>query len=154
MDLFETLKQLKKIEPDPTFRENSRRAVLASAQLESTTPHRVLARILGAAGSLVLAGALIFIITGGLSKTRLAPQFSSIDPVALRAEAQAIDLQINLLNVNYTENPESTTPTQGGTQKQESNISPSLIASTTQSATSSVPTSTVSIDEALQALSK
>jgi hypothetical protein len=150
MDIFETLKQLKAIEPDPTFRENSRRAVLASAQLEPSSPRHILARIFGAAGSLVLAGALIFIITGGLSKTRLAPQFSSIDPVALHAEAQAIDLQINLLNVNYTENPESTPAAVGTLPKQKILLS----SSTLENATSSTPTSTISIDAALQALSQ
>ncbi|MGB7957347.1 MAG: hypothetical protein WCF77_00685 [Minisyncoccia bacterium] len=150
MDLFETLKQLKAIESDPTFRENSRRAVLASAQLEPSSPRHILARIFGAAGSLVLAGALIFIITGGLSKTRLAPQFSSIDPVALHAEAQAIDLQINLLNVSYTENPESTPTAAGISLKQKMIVS----SSTMQSMASSTPTSTISIDAALQALSQ
>jgi hypothetical protein len=151
MDLFEILKQFKAIEPDPTFRENSRRAVLASAQLEPATPRRILARILGAAGSLVLAGALIFIITGGLSKTRLAPQFSSIDPIALHAEAQAIDSQIDLLNVNYPENPISTPSVAGIATTPKSSVS---LSSPTQNATSSLPTSTISIDDALRALSQ
>lgn len=151
MDLFETLKKLKVIDSDPTFRENSRRAILASAQLELATPRRILVRILGAAGSLVLAGALIFIITGGLSKTRLAPQFSSIDPIALHAEAQAVDSQIDLLNVNYVESPVSTPSVVGLAEKQQLSGSSS---STMQSVASSTSTSTISINDALQALSQ
>ena len=155
MNLLETLQNLKKIQPDPTFSENSRRAVLASLPMEPLSPRRIFARSLAAAGSLVLAGALIFIIAGGLSATNLAPQFSSIDPTALRAEAQAIDTEINLLNVNYAypESAASTEPipaagkTGGIIVKNTSSSTPTAMASST-------PTSTMSVDQILQGLSQ
>jgi hypothetical protein len=156
MNLFETLQELKKIQPDPIFSENSRRAILASSPLEPVSPRRIFIRSLAAAGSLVLAGALIFVIAGGLSATNLAPQFSSIDPTSLHAEAQAIDTQINLLNVNYPY-PESTASNElvpaAGTNSGSmilSNASSSALAAIA----SSTPTSTMSVDEILQGLSQ
>ena len=109
MNLFETLQELKKIQPDQTFSENSRRMILISAQKNVFLTRRIFTIRCGRR-IVVMAGALIFIITGGLSTTDLTPQFSSIDPAALRAEAQAIDTQINLLNVSYTETTASTEP--------------------------------------------
>ncbi len=155
MNLLETLQQLKTIESDQAFSERSRRDVLMSIPQEPFTPRRLFARFVGAAGSLALAGVLIFIIAGGLSATNLAPKFSSIDPVALRAEAQAIDTQIDLLNVNYTESPESTAPTPSAAPKTSRimGIKGSL-SSTTPSLASSTATSTVSIDDILQGLSE
>ncbi len=155
MNLFETLQELKKIQPDPAFSENSRRMVLMSTPKESLSPRRVFARSLAVAGSLVMAGALIFIIVGGLSATNLAPQFSSIDPTALRAEAQAIDTQINLLNVDYTETTASTEPVVLGAIKATRRR---MITSTSSLAeigtASSTATSTMSVDELLQGLSQ
>jgi hypothetical protein len=153
MNLLETLKQLKAIQPDPTFSENSRRSILAFIPTEPISSRRILVRFLAATGSFVLAGALIFIIAGGLSTTNLAPQFSSIDPTALHAEAQAIDTQIELLNVSYTESAASTEPVP------MVKISHPIVISGTSSTlavitASSTPTSTISVDEILQGLSQ
>jgi hypothetical protein len=154
MNLFETLQKMKSVRPDPLFSEKSRRDILMSVPQEPLLPRIVFARFVGATGSLVLAGILVFIIAGGLSTTDLAPKFSSIDPVALRAEAQAIDTQINLLNVSYTESPVSTAPTPLSTGKTRGIIIlDNLSSSTAQTTASSTPTSTVSIDEVLQGLS-
>lgn len=154
MNLFETLKQLKNIQPDQAFSENSRRDILTVAPKEVFSPRLIFARFVGVAGSLALAGALIFIIAGGLSATDLAPKFSSIDPSALRAEAQAIDMQINLLNINYAESslPAAPTPTAGASHLLT--VSNSASVSSTPSMASSTPTSTISIDEILQGLSQ
>ena len=155
MNLFETLQELKKIQPGQDFSEKSRRDILISVPKEPFLPRFVFARVAGATGSLILAGILIFIIAGGLSTTNLAPKFSSIDPVALRAEAQAIDTQINLLNVNYTESPVSTAPTPLSTTKtQKMTITDNIPSSTAPTAASSTPTSTISINEILQGLSQ
>lgn len=153
MNLLETLRQLKTIQPDQAFSENSRRAILAFAPKEPLSSHRILVRFLAATGSFVLAGALIFIIAGGLSTTNLAPQFSSIDPTALRAEAQAIDTQIELLNVSYPETAASTEPALTANINQPIVIS-GIASSTAGIAASSMPTSTISVDEILQGLSQ
>jgi hypothetical protein len=154
MNLLETLKEFKKIQPDSDFSENSRRAILACTLNERLSPRRFFARSLAVAGSLVMAGALIFIIAGGLSATDLAPQFSSIDPAALRAEAQAIDTQISLLNVDYTEIA-STEPVAIGSKKLNQFVTiKSASSSMAIGAASSTPTSTMSVDEILQGLSQ
>jgi hypothetical protein len=153
MNLLETLQQLKTIKPDPAFSDNSRRAVLASVPTEPFSSRYLFARFLAATGSLVLAGALIFIIAGGLSTTNLAPQFSSIDPTALHAEAQAIDMQIDLLNVNYNESTVSAEPISATTKANRSIISNGASLPTVAMA-SSTTTSTISVNEVLQGLSQ
>jgi hypothetical protein len=153
MNLLEILRELKTIQPNSTFSETSRRAILASIPPEPLSPRRIFARVLSVTGSLVLAGALIFIIAGGLSVTKLAPQFSSIDPTALRTEAQAIDTQINLLNVNYAE---STQPTSVMTHIKRQVVIGAMSSSTSTpiTATNSTTTSSMSVDEVLRELSQ
>jgi hypothetical protein len=156
MNLLKTLQSLRTIQPDQAFSDKSRRDVLMSVPTELLLPRRIFTRFVGAAGSLVLAGILIFIIAGGLSATDLAPKFSSIDPVALRAEAQAIDTQINLLNVSYTESPVSTAPTLSASTKaggaaRVNRISLSMASS---SLSSSTPAPAASLDDILQGLSE
>ena len=114
MNLFELLKQFKNIEADPEFTEKSRRIVLASPRLEPQSTHGIVLRIFETAGSLVIAGLLIFAVVGGYSgvaKYFSPVSFAGIDPVALHAEADAIDMQINLADMNYVEGTESTAST-------------------------------------------
>ena len=157
MELFETLKQLKKIQPNPTWTENSRRTVLMSSPIERLSFREITARVFGAAGSLVLTGALIFLIAGGFSGSGyLAPvRLSVIDPIALHAEAQAIDMQINLLNLSYAENgnSEASTPAIATTKPKRVKTTMLITANTTTTA-SSTATSTFSIDDALKALTQ
>lgn len=154
MNLLETLKEFKKIRPDPAFSENSRRTVLACEPKERLSPRRIFARSLAVAGSLAMAGALIFIIAGGLSATDLAPQFSSIDPTALRAEAEAIDTQINLLNVNYTEVASTEPVALRAVKSSRPTLTGGVSSSTEMGTASSTATSTMSVDDILQGLSQ
>ena len=153
MDLLEILQEFKKMRPSSAFTEISRRSILAVAPFEPISSRRIFARFVAATGSLVLAGALIFIIAGGLSATNLAPQFSSINPNALRAEAQAIDTQINLLNVNYTEIAASTQPA-AVLESKTNSVVVMGVASSSVATASSTPISTISVDEILQGLSQ
>jgi hypothetical protein len=151
MDLFEILKQFKTIMPDGAFTEKSRRAILASLPLEKPgilgifKAQRFVFRIVETGAALALAGFFIFLITGGLSGSSISPvRFSAIDPQMLHAEAQAIDAQIELASLNYSE--------------------PALVESTQKLATavgkksgiaaSSTASSSVSLDQALETLSK
>jgi hypothetical protein len=156
MDLFETLKQFKIIKPDEAFAEKSKRAVLAFLPLESPgvvgifKAQRFIFRIVETGAALALAGLFIVLVTGGFSGSAISPvRFSAIDPQTLHAEAQAIDAQIELASLNYSE--------------------PALVAESTQklataivkksgapaaSSTAGASSSTVSIDQALEALSK
>jgi len=168
MNLFEILKQFKKVEPDPRFTDRSRRMILAVPQEETRGIRRGLPAVWGileAGVAVVLAGFFIVLITGSFpGSSYLAPvQFSVIDPQGLHAEAQAIDMQIQLANLNY---PEASTP--AATTKMSpkptiknaapigaSSVSP-FAASTTPSTTDTTSTtsSTVSLDQALEQLSQ
>jgi hypothetical protein len=166
MNLFDILKQFKNIEPDPAFAEKSKRAILASPQNMVAGIGVGILRFFETGVAVVLAGFFIMLITGGFAgQQSLAPvQYSVIDPQGLRAEAQAVDLQIRLLNVNYSE-VTSTPTTAESTPK--STISPKVVApiiklpaststaggAANVSAATSTPTSTLSIDETLQQLS-
>ena len=165
MNLEDSLKKLKNIQPDPTYTDYSRRAVLASAQPERLTVRNVFSHVFEAAGSLALVGLLIFAISGGFSGSKyLSPiQFSGIDPAALHAEAQAIDMQINLANLTYTEAAPSTinaiiaASTTAVAPQAAANGTAAAASSTNMvAATSTIPASTPSssipVNEALQRL--
>ena len=164
MNLFETLKQFKNIEADPGFVERSRRTVSAFPQNEERGTRHVFGRVFEGAGSLILAGILVFAVIGGFSGSKyLTPvSFSSIDPVGLRAEADAIDMQINLTNLNYVQsagNPESTAlaAVQGSPSILHSLAIPLVGAPGTTASTSATSTATstsMSINEALQKLAQ
>jgi hypothetical protein len=170
MNLFETLKQFKNIKADSSYTEKSRLVVLASPQHEPMGTRFVFGRIFGTAGSIALAGIIVFIVAGGLSISRyfLPVSFQGIDPAALHAEAQAIDMQINLANLNYTESlgaSSHSTPISANTPKgtplpanapvSTQGIGNASATSTMATGSSSLPaTSTMSINDVLQKLAQ
>lgn len=163
MNLFELLKQFKNIEPDANFKERSKRAIMAFPQEPAGNAFHRMRGVWGmleGAMALVLVGFFIILVTGSFPGTSsLTPvQYSVIDPQGLHAEAQAIDMQIQLTNLNYTE----TTPlaSSAGAPKNgaahplsaapKTGVNPGV--SGAASATTSTATSTVSLDQALQLL--
>lgn len=159
MNLFETLKQLKEITADPAFTEKSKRAVLAQAPRESWRLGKAVVRIFETGIAVALAGFFILIITGQFPSSKyLSPvPFSVIDPQGLRAEAQAIDIQIQLTNLTYQE-ASTTQSTIQIASKPKNVMSLTLMSSTvsdsnTPTQDGSAQSSTLSIDEALQTLS-
>ena len=162
MDLFETFKQFKIIKPDEAFTEKSKRAILASSPLENPgvvgifKAQRFIFRILETGVALAFAGFFIVLITGGFSGSAISPvQFSAIDSHALHAEAQAIDAQIELASLNYSEPALVAESTQklAAAISEKSGIT---IVSSTVIVSSSSPSfsSTISIDQALEELSR
>ena len=113
-----------------------------------------------------LAVFLILVIAGQFPATSyIAPvQLSVIDPATLHAEAQAIDMQIQLANLSYQESTttvnESTTATAPDAAVKPKFAATMLVGSSTATSTpstvlaSSTQTSTMSVDEALQQLSQ
>lgn len=155
MNLFEILKQFKNIESNPAYKETSRRAILAFEPKEPAgwSARRTILRIIETGAAVALTGFFVLLITGALSGTGLTPRYSAVDAQSLRAEAQAIDIQIQLANVNYnTPSAESTAPVAGAKKSGGTAGIVPLAGTGTTSATSS--TSTVSIDQALQSLTK
>jgi len=162
MNLFETLRQFKTIEPDSSFAEKSKRAILAYPQNipPMTSPFRSVLQFIETGAAVTLAGFFIILITGVLSdSTSIAPvQYSVIDPAGLHAEAQAIDMQIELAKVAYTEGV-TTVAVSGFVASAKPATSSSLTASITaatssiSAVSSSTATSTsISVDQALSQL--
>ncbi|HEX4104200.1 MAG TPA: hypothetical protein VHZ04_01835 [Candidatus Paceibacterota bacterium] len=172
MNIQEILKQFKNIEPDASYSATSKRAILAvepGATRKPWTVRRTILTIVETGVAVALTVFFIFIVLGGLPGSELAPmKYSAIDPSSLHAEAEAIDMQIELAQLNYSEPAaESTAPitsvsVSSSTAGATTPATASLFASSTaingvpgagasSSATSSA-TTTVTLDQALQAL--
>jgi len=171
MKLFDILKQFKNIEPDSGFSERSKREVLLSPRGERMTMRGVFAflHVLETGAAVVLAGFFILILTGSFSPTNsIAPiQYAVIDPAGLHAEAQAIDMQIQLADVEYPQvtstavmgssviSPASLTKVFAAALgiKPTSSVSTSVAATSPASPSSTASTTALSVDQALQQLS-
>lgn len=162
MNLLDILKQFKNIAPDPAFKESSKRAILAREPLAAVAPRgwsaqRTLWRILETGVAVALTGFFVLLITGAFSGSALAPvQYSAISPESLRAEAQAIDIQIQLANVTYAESAaESTAQIAGVKQVAPKNATSSVFPSAALAPqASSTASPAVTIDQALQSLAQ
>lgn len=105
MDIFHSLRQLKRIEPDPVYGRYSRAKILMETPLELPwyrRGFRVLSGILQSSSALALGGITLFLIIGGFSIMRTAGGLNGED---IRAEAEAIDIQIQLADVQYSAMP-------------------------------------------------
>lgn len=156
MKLFDILKQFKNIEPDTQFSQRSKREILLSPRSAHRTVRGIFIflRAIETSAAVVLAGFFILVLTGSFSGTHsIAPiQYAVIDPAGLHAEAQAIDMQIQLANIDYPQ----TTSTVGstiatGTALKIAFVKPITSAAITPTSTAS---STLSIDQALGELSQ
>jgi hypothetical protein len=170
MKLFDILKQFKNIEPDAEFSKRSRAEILLSPQPERRMLGGVFTflHMLETGAAVAVVGFFIFILAGSFSPTRsISPiQYSVIDPQGLYAEAQAIDMQIQLADITY---PQVTSTAAGsvvatpaalakvfaaalGVQPTSSVSTPAVIAGKSIS-TSTASSTTLSVDQALQQLS-
>jgi hypothetical protein len=169
MKLFDILKQFKTIEPDAEYTQRSRTEILLSPPSKRTATRGVFVflHVLETGAALVLAGFFILILTGSFSGAHsISPiQYAVIDPTGLHAEADAIDMQIQLANVDYPQ-VTSTIPATSGTTtpaalkavfsktlatQSTSSVSTPPVATGTATSTAS---SSLSIDQALQKLSE
>jgi hypothetical protein len=176
MKLFDTLKQFKNITPDAGFTQRSRTQILLSPQKGLGAMRGVFTfmHIIETGAAVALAGFFIFILAGSFPATRsIAPiQYAVIDPQGLHAEAQAIDMQIQLADVEYPQST-STGPTPSApvaltkvfaaalsaqATSSTSTSSPAVASVPVESATSTAspitPTTTLSVDQALTQLSQ
>jgi hypothetical protein len=171
MKLFDILKQFKSIEPDAQVAQRSRTEILLSPHSKQTGMRGVFAflHVLETGAAVVLAGFFILILTGGFSGAHsIAPiQYSVIDPNGLHAEAQAIDMQIQLANVDYpqvtaaTAAPVALPAATRAAFSRAAVMQPSTSSSTPTSSidiasdtATSTPSSSITIDQALQTLSQ
>lgn len=154
MELFEILKKFKAVEPDAAYKETAKRAILATMPRERWSIGRAFAGIFETGVALALAAFFIMVIAGQFSNSSsVAPlQLSVINPTSLHAEAQAIDMQIELVKLSYQE---ATTTIQSTTQLAPHVKSKALFAATSTPASEATGTpATVSVDDALQALTQ
>ena len=156
MNLLELIKKLKEIEPDKHYTEKSRSVILSTPltkKLRYTSSWLPQLKFIGAFS---LASLIFFILLGGFSNSKFSTplRLSSLDPVNLRAEADAIDIQIQLTDIHYRESSftsnESTAPLtpskiEKELQKQAENLGLKNQASSTPE---------ITIDEALDKLSE
>ncbi|SRR5258708_39879769 len=103
MNLLENLKNLKHIEPSRDFKEKSRALILNTLPAQKIGIFDIILKKVEIAASVGLAGVLIFLIFGGFSAWKfMGPlNVSGLDPTGLKAEADAVDMQIELTNLNY-----------------------------------------------------
>lgn len=101
-NLKEKLKMLKHITPDEEYVLRSRREILSMQTTSSVfRSWKVFVRMLESAAAIGFAGLLILLAIGGVSLWNRSPSLAGLDPSALRAEAQAIDFQIQLTGLDY-----------------------------------------------------
>ncbi len=156
MDIFKSLQNLKAIEPEKDFTIKSRSLILGENRGVGVMLWGIILRNVELGASMALVGLLIFMILGGFSAWNFfAPlQITNLDPSSLKAEAQAIDIQIQLTNLNYAEGTALTTKVSESTVAQPS---PKKVKDQAQSGEKSTPSGNssapISIDEALQELS-
>ncbi|MBI2888313.1 MAG: hypothetical protein HYY10_00125 [Candidatus Liptonbacteria bacterium] len=105
MNLLTTLKKLRHAQPDPGYQSRSRHIIL------QTTPPLPRLQMVGrwilgnieSAATLALAGLCLFLVFAGFSlwKSFSPLGIAQLDLASLRAEAQAIDIQIRLAGLQY-----------------------------------------------------
>ncbi len=114
MNHLEFLKQLKNIKADEAYVRRSRSTILGDAPKTTTFPRpwRIFVESMQSASALALVGLLLVLVGGGFSTWKFLSPFhvSSLDPAGLHAEAQAIDIQIHLTDVDYNERTAESTP--------------------------------------------
>jgi hypothetical protein len=171
MKVLDILEQFKNIQPDADFSRHSRAEILLSPQSERRTVGSVFAflHVIETGAAVALVGFFILILTGSFSPTRsIAPiQYAVIDPAGLHAEAQAIDMQIQLANIEYPQVTTTAAATPAASaaltkafaavlRTSKASSSAAVATSTTDASTSASATTTtsLSIDQALQQLTQ
>ncbi|MEK7608844.1 MAG: hypothetical protein AAB495_04670 [Patescibacteria group bacterium] len=154
MEIQEILKQFKTIEPRRAYTEHSRSEILLvrvdNARKKQSGMFRVFGEIFQSVSAIVLTSVAIILVFGGFSVWRLIrPGLLALDPAGLRAEAQAIDIQIQLAGVEYRESTIAEVENSSG----GSGVL-SIVPASSDTDEKDVPSSTkpISIDEALEAL--
>lgn len=154
MELEKILQQLKAIQPGRDYAASSRRVIMATERPRRTpfSFARFILSNLQSAGAIALTGFLVIIMLGAFSVFRFLNPFrlSSLDPAGLHAEAQAVDMQIQVADLTYQESSAPSTTTAKKIPATSKKISAGNQVPTPAS-TSSLP---ISVDGALDMLSQ
>lgn len=156
-NLEHILHKLRTIEPDQRYSDRSLNAIIGSPRNSKRWLSLTILHVAEYGSAVALVSLLFMVMLGNSSLSSLfSPiQSGSLNSGGLRAEAEAIDIQIRLLDVDYVES--SSTPATLNTprviKKQSSRTTittPKQSTSTPQTETSTPPT----IDDVLELLSK
>lgn len=109
MEILEVLKKFKHIKPGEDYTLHSREIIVASPFVpapERIGPWRAFVQSIQFGSAIALVGAGVLLIMGAFSSWKFLSPFrtASLDITALRAEAEAINMQVQLTDINYTEN--------------------------------------------------
>lgn len=143
MDEFHHLKQLNKITPDPEYALKTRARILITPQKVHVLVWSTFVNSLRS-GSVVTIALLVLVVIGGGASLMKYLESSALSSPTLKAEAQAIDMQIELTNVNYKSLP-SFAPL---------SVKRDAIASKDKDKGGNATSSAMNIDEALNALTQ
>lgn len=117
MEIEKVLRQFKNIRPRDEFSKISRATILATPRIPQRTWAEILWPSLRFSSAALITGFIIFVVVGVFSLTGINSKVpvASLDPITLRAEAEAIDIQIQLTALGY-DNPlqvihDTSTPT-------------------------------------------
>lgn len=149
-DIIQQLKTLRNITPDAGYTRRSRSLLVKTPVTQKPlSPWRILVNSFQFGSAIALTAVLLLVIIGGFSAWKLISPFrlGSLDPASLKAEAEAIDIQIELTNLAY--------PEAGRKSAAESTvmITPESQPSAAEAA-SSTEAEAVGVDEALDILAK
>jgi hypothetical protein len=158
MDIFELLKQLNKIEPDKNYTLLSKEKILnidkKNVEIFYTQPKPKPSVLLRIVYSLSFVFSVFIIIFGAILFFKsFTPNLEALNPQAIKAEADAIDFQIQLSKIIYNtpENNLSKTVLLQKIIKNESSTPKTEVIE----ANTTTPTSTpITIEEVLDILSK
>ncbi len=101
MDLIKILKQLKEIKPDQDYTLRSKALILGDTTITKRKWFDLAWPSIRFGTATVMTAGLILLILAGFTSFSSVLDFNDIDPSALRAEAQAIDIQIQLTAFAY-----------------------------------------------------
>lgn len=151
MNSLEILKKLKKISADPMYSERAKMRILNTAQPRRISAWKIIFESIEVSSAIVLAGGFLVLVLGGFSGLQMF-NVANLNPTSLKAEAEAIDAQIQLTNLNYQDfaRQKESTIAIALPKAKPSQPSQSSIASETPGATSTP----LGIDDALKALSE
>ncbi len=147
-------KKLQSIQPDPSYSAKAKTHILSHTPEEPFAHRFIFAGLFRSRTRLAIAGITLFILLGGFSAWKFLTPFSpaSLDPAGLRAEAQAIDIQIQLTNINSSSgNALESTQAFVVQPKAPAPKKPAAVPKKSQSAATSTP---LGIDDALDILSQ
>jgi len=156
MDLITLLKKLKEVEPDRAYTERSRQLIFDIQQAPKKSWGsfaRFVFESFQYASATALVLLLVVIVLGGITLGNRTSRLPGLDLTNLRAEANAIDVQIELMSLNYFEHQEFFLPNHETTTIPFApTVAPLLEKSDGETSVSS--TTDFTIDEVLNQLSQ